>query len=126
MLLGLRRHGLRNWEKIKAFLLPTRTAKQLATRFKNLTTRRCPQNPIKEFVNEVMKPLSEAEEELLAQGVRTYKDDWVSISMRFLPHRPATVLKRLWIKHNRRQNYNFLDVYFPSEDEQDSDYQEIL
>lgn len=123
LLLGLHRYGLGNWEKIQSHLLPTRTAKQIATRYKNLTARRTPKNPIKDFAYEAMKPLSKIEEELLLQGVRNYGDDWNSISSRFLPHRPATVLQRLWLKHQSSRN-TIADTYFPTEDEGDSDYDE--
>lgn len=102
LLLGLNRYGLGNWEKIQSRFIPTRSAKQLYVRFKNLTCRRAPINPIKEFVNEAMKPLSKVEEELLLQGIKSYKTDWVIISSRFLPHRPASVLQRWW--HNLQSN----------------------
>lgn len=99
-MLGLKRFGFGNWEKIQSQLLPTRSARQLSIRYKNLATRRAPDNPVKSFVAEVMKPLSKTEEVLLVEGYRTYGGDWMSISARFLPHRPASVLKRLWL--NRR------------------------
>lgn len=135
MIVGLKRYGLENWEKIQAHLLPTRTAKQLWNRYKNLTTRRAPENLVKAFAEEAMKPLSKIEEGLLMQGVRTYGDDWSSISTRFLPHRPPSILRRLWIKiitaairsakrQGRTAAKGILDVHFPTDDESDSDYVE--
>jgi hypothetical protein len=124
LLLGLGRFGLGNWEKIQSYMLPTRTAKQLYNRYKNLTSRCAPMNPIKDFLAEAMKPLSRAEEELLLQGIRTYGDDWVSISRRFLPHRPPSVLRRLGLKRRAVKSRAILDLDFPTEDEEDSDYRE--
>lgn len=117
LLLGLRRFGFGNWEKIQSQLLPTRTARQLNIRYKNLATRRAPENPIKSFVAEVMKPLSRTEEILLIEGYRTYGSDWVSISARFLPHRPASVLKRLWLNRCPLSVHSATKVSESSDDE---------
>lgn len=124
LLLGLRRYGLGNWEKIQATLLPTRTAKQLSTRYKNLSARRAPSTPIKEFAQQLLQPLSRAEEELLVQGIRQCGFNWEWISMRFLPHRPPTILKRIWTEYERvsQRPRPFLEMNFPSEDEEDSEY----
>lgn len=123
LLLGLHRYGLANWEKIQVHLVPTRTAKQLANRYKNLATRRAPDNPIKWFAAEAMKPLSKVEEELLFQGFRTYGYDWVRISHHFLPHRPPSILQKIWSKHHL-ESTKILDAYFPSDDDEDSEYQQ--
>ena len=132
LLLGLQRYGFGNWEKIQSTLLPTRTARQIYVRYKNMVTRRAPANPIKAFVEEVMKPLSLLEEELILQGVRTYGEDWASISERFLPHRPAIVLRRLWqrrfvkpVKEEPADRNTIINIQFPTEDESDSDYVEL-
>lgn len=47
LLVGLKRYGFGNWEIIRAKFLPTRTSNQLALRYKNLNSRRAPDNPIK-------------------------------------------------------------------------------
>lgn len=124
LLLGVQRFGLGNWEKLQSYMLPTRTARQLQNRFKNLTSRCAPSNPIKDFLNEILKPLSRAEEELLLQGVHFYGDDWIQISARFLPHRPPSILRRLYLKRRptRPEKVKILELEFPSEDEDDSDY----
>lgn len=96
LLLGLHRFGFCNWERIQVHLIPTRSAKQLSTRYKNLTTRRAPQNKVKDFFLEALKPLSMAEEELLLQGVRMYGEDFINISSHFLPQKPPTILLRKW------------------------------
>lgn len=44
---GLARHGLGNWEALKVDFMPYRSSKQLSLRFKNMTSRRSPQNIIK-------------------------------------------------------------------------------
>ncbi len=65
LLCGLKRFGCGNWESIQAAFLPCRAAKQLAIRYKNLSSRREPMNPVKEFNERMMMPLSEIEEDLL-------------------------------------------------------------
>ena len=65
LLCGLKRFGCGNWESIQATFLPCRAAKQLAIRYKNLSSRREPMNPVKEFNERMMMPLSEIEEDLL-------------------------------------------------------------
>jgi hypothetical protein len=65
LLCGLRRFGCGNWESIQAAFLPCRAARQLAIRYKNLSSRREPMNPVKEFNERMMMPLSEIEEDLL-------------------------------------------------------------
>lgn len=65
LLCGLRRFGCGNWDSIQAQFIPCRSARQLAIRYKNQSSRREPMNPIKDFNERLMMPLSELEEELL-------------------------------------------------------------
>lgn len=130
LVVGLRRFGLGNWEKIQSNFLPTRTTKQLRVRYKNLTNRKAAANPVKSFVEELMKPLSEMEEDLLRQGVKVFGTDYQAISARFLPHRPPTVLHRLWTglqgaADDSGSEAGIFDVQFLSNDEDDSDYVEL-
>lgn len=69
LLCGLKRFGCGNWESIQAQFLPCRAARQLAIRYKNLSSRREPMNPVKEFNERMMMPLSEVEEDLLYKVV---------------------------------------------------------
>ena len=96
LLCGLRRFGCGNWESIQSQFLPFRTSRQLAIRYKNLSSRREPMNPIKEFNESLMMPLSEIEEDLLWKGVQRFGNQFHLISKHYLPHRPATVLGKLW------------------------------
>lgn len=96
LLCGLHRFGCGNWESIQAQFLPFRTARQLAIRYKNLSSRREPINPIKEFNERLVMPLSEIEEDLLFKGVQRFGNKFHLISKHYLPHRPATVLGKLW------------------------------
>lgn len=96
LLCGLLRFGCGNWESIRAQFLPYRTSRQLAIRYKNLSSRREPLNPIKEFNERLMQPLNEIEEDLLYKGVQRFGNQFHLISKHFLPHRPATVLGKLW------------------------------
>lgn len=130
LVIGLRRFGLGNWEKIQSNFLPTRTTKQLKVRYKNLTNRKAASNPVKAFVEELMKPLSEVEEDLLRQGVKAFGADYQAISTRFLPHRPPTVLHRLWtglqeVADDTSYEVGVVDAHFLSNDEDDSDYVEL-
>jgi hypothetical protein len=65
LLIGLKKYGLNSWELIRHGLLPSKSVKQIQIRYKNLTSRRTPNNIVKEFCVELMKPLSEVEEDLL-------------------------------------------------------------
>jgi hypothetical protein len=106
LLVGLKRFGFGNWEMIHARFLPTRTTKQISTRYKNLMARRAKPNPIKAFVRELEAPLSRGEEELIYQGIRRFGKDFKLISQHYLPHRPATILRNLWTRLDelRRQS----------------------
>lgn len=106
LLCGLHRFGCGNWESIQTHFLPFRTARQLAIRYKNLSSRREPFNPIKEFNERLMMPLSEIEEDLLFKGVQRFGNQFHLISQHYLPHRPATVLGKLWkAMDDARRNY---------------------
>lgn len=96
LLCGLHRFGCGNWESIQSQFLPYRTSRQLAIRYKNLSSRREPFNPIKEFNERLMLPLNEIEEDLLYKGVQRFGNQFHLISKHYLPHRPATVLGKLW------------------------------
>ena len=105
LLIGLKRYCL-NWEIIQNKLLPSKTPKQVAIRYKNLTTRCAPPNPIKEFHFNLERPLDEQEEELLYKGVQHLGKDFAKISKLYLPYRPAAFLRKVWIEmdQNRRLN----------------------
>jgi hypothetical protein len=49
LLIGLRKFGLGSWEAINSNLIPSKTAKQIQNRYKNLSSRRASKNPIKVF-----------------------------------------------------------------------------
>lgn len=97
LLIGLKRFCL-NWERIQNRLLPSKTARQIAIRYKNLTTRRAPANAIKEFHINLAKPLTEQEEDLLYAGVHRHGRDFAKISQLYLPYRPAAFLRKLWLE----------------------------
>ena len=96
LLCGLRRFGCGNWDTVQAHFLPNRSARQLAIRFKNLSSRREPMNPVKAFNEQMMQPLSEIEEDLLYKGVQRFGKEFYLISRHYLPHRPVTILRRMW------------------------------
>lgn len=105
LLIGLKRYCL-NWEVIQNKILPSKTAKQVAIRYKNLTTRRAPPNPIKEFHFSLGRPLDEQEEELLYKGVQHLGKDFAKISKLYLPYRPAAFLRKVWIEMDQSRRLN--------------------
>lgn len=98
---GIRQY-LYDWARIKKELLPGKTEKQLFNRKKNRTTSSAPDNPIKQAVTRITRPLSPDEIELLTQAVEYYGKQskrWEVICRDHLPHRQPQVLATLWAEH---------------------------
>lgn len=75
LLFGLKKYGVGNWETIQSQLIPSKTSRQLQHRFKNMSCRRANDNPLKSFFDELVKPLSRVEEELLYRVIRIFVID---------------------------------------------------
>lgn len=86
----------KNWEVICSTLLPTKEVKSIKSRFKNKTSKKARDNPIKQAYAFAISELSEEEEVLLYRGISIYGVDLEMISKVFLPHRKPFWLKKLW------------------------------
>ncbi|ORX83000.1 hypothetical protein K493DRAFT_342084 [Basidiobolus meristosporus CBS 931.73] len=95
LLIGLKSFG-DDWNTIRSHMLPSKTPSQLENRFNNLKSRRYPDNPVKEYYLQQIKPLTVEEEEILRNSVKMYGKRFKFISEKFLIHRPAFILKRAW------------------------------
>eukprot|EP01130_Rhizamoeba_saxonica_P003470 TRINITY_DN1468_c0_g1_i2.p1 TRINITY_DN1468_c0_g1~~TRINITY_DN1468_c0_g1_i2.p1 ORF type:complete len:553 (-),score=121.50 TRINITY_DN1468_c0_g1_i2:67-1725(-) len=92
---GLKRFG-RDWEKIKP-MLPSKTRKQVMTRFKNRTAKAAKSNYIKVFWTQQKKELDPQEQEILIKGVEKYgRGSWERISRNFLPNWIPSMLEQYW------------------------------
>ena len=89
-----------NLEKIQTQYLPTRMIKQISTRIKNLTYRRAPSNPVKDFMTRTGSRLSPVEENILVEAHKICDGNWRVIKDRYLPKYPVAILQRLWTELN--------------------------
>ncbi|KAI9595781.1 hypothetical protein BDF19DRAFT_47551 [Syncephalis fuscata] len=95
LLIGLHAYG-DDWHSIRSHLLPNMTAKQLATRFSNLKSRRYPSNPVKDWHLMRVKALSLEEEEKLRKGVAHFGRKFKLLNARVLRNRPPVMLRQAW------------------------------
>lgn len=100
LLKGLQRYGIGNLEKIQTQYLPTRMLKQISTRIKNLTYRRTPSNPVKDFMTRTSNKLSIIEENMLMEAHKMCEGNWRMIKEKYLPKYPVAILQRLWTELN--------------------------
>ncbi|ORX55983.1 hypothetical protein BCR36DRAFT_280822 [Piromyces finnis] len=96
LLAGLKRFGDDDWFSIRAYYLPTKTRKQLKTRYKNLISRRTPESPVKDWYLEQFKPLIYLEREVIKSGTQVYEKSFRVIIRDIFPHQPEFLLKRTW------------------------------
>jgi len=96
LLAGLKRFGDDDWFSIRAYYLPTKTRKQLKTRYKNLISRRTPESPVKDWYLEQFKPLIYLEREVIQSGTQLYEKSFRVIIRDLFPHQPEFLLKRTW------------------------------
>ena len=93
LLTGLEEYG-RDWDTIRDKLLPTRTKEQISVHFKNKSSRRAVDNPIKQFALE--PGLTDSEKMIVMQAAKDYNEQWDVISAQLLPHRSPMTLKRFY------------------------------
>ncbi|ORX82833.1 hypothetical protein BCR32DRAFT_326680 [Anaeromyces robustus] len=96
LLAGLKRFGDDDWFSIRAYYLPTKTRKQLKTRYKNLISRRTPESPVKDWYLEQFKPLIYLEREVIQSCTQLYGKSFKVIIRDLFPHQPEFLLKRTW------------------------------
>ena len=99
---GIRKYGY-DWERIRKEFMPCKTATTLFHRKKNRTAGRCGDNVIKQAVNLITGPLTEAEIRLLTKATDYYGSKqagrWNIIVRDHLPYRNPSVLSMLWSEY---------------------------
>lgn len=92
-------------------LLPHRQNDDCLTRVRYLSSRRCPDNPVKRQVMVISAPLSKDELQLVSRGLALYQgniDDpavWKRIQRELLPGREWSHLQKLWGWRETRRKY---------------------
>lgn len=108
--MAIAKYGSDNVEFSKD-LLPHRQNEDCLTRIRYLSSRRCPDNPVKRQVMLVSAPLSKAELEIVQKGLVMYggnTDDpevWKRIQRNLLPGRAWPYLQKLWTWRETRRKY---------------------
>jgi len=99
----IRQYGsdwLENYER----LLPSKRYEEVWRRYRYLSGRHAPENPVKHLVIERQKPLSSEEWRILEYGVYLYGDNaWKKIEINLLPHRDQIILQRMWKQRQKRR-----------------------
>ena len=95
LLAGLETYD-RDWRTIQAQLLPTKSVAQIIAHFKNRSSRKADDNPIKQLKLEA--PLTVREQQAVLQGVHTYGPNWELIREHFLPYRKCNVIRRFYMR----------------------------
>ncbi|KAK4533083.1 hypothetical protein CCYA_CCYA15G3940 [Cyanidiococcus yangmingshanensis] len=91
----LSRHGVL-WQEHLDDFLPQRSLEECIARYRQLTRRDAPENPVKTLKLKAQHPLSVEEIERLRQGVMTYGECWDAIQAFMLPGRDKVLLERVW------------------------------
>ncbi|EME27943.1 hypothetical protein Gasu_46030 isoform 2 [Galdieria sulphuraria] len=91
---------LENYER----LLPSKQYDEVWRRYRFLSGRHAPDNPVKRLVIERQRPLSSEEWRILEHGVYLYGDNaWKQIEINLLPHRDQVILQRMWKQRQKRR-----------------------
>jgi hypothetical protein len=91
----LARHGVM-WQEHFDDFLPHRSLEECVSRYRQLTRRDAPENPVKILKLKAQDPLSVEEIERLRQGVMMYGECWDAIQAFLLPGRDKVLLERVW------------------------------
>jgi hypothetical protein len=86
----------KNWNLIHRRMLPGKDSASIATRFKNKTSKKSKENPIKTALVENTKPLTSHERDILTLGVSQMGQNFELIASTYLPSRKPLFLARLW------------------------------
>ncbi|GJQ14406.1 hypothetical protein GpartN1_g6197.t1 [Galdieria partita] len=93
-----------DWLENYQRLLPSKQHDEVWRRFRFLSGRHAPDNPVKRLVIERQKPLSSEEWQILEHGVYLYGDNaWKQIELNLLPHRDQIILQRMWKQRQKRR-----------------------
>jgi hypothetical protein len=86
----------KNWNLIRLRLLPSKDPLAISTRFKNKTSKKSKDNPIKTALAYNTRPLTNDERDLLTLGVSELGQNFELISSRYLPSRKPQFLAKSW------------------------------
>lgn len=86
----------KNWALIRQRLLPCKHATAIGTRFKNKTSKKSKDNPIKAIHAFNTRPLSNHERDLLQLGVAQCGHNFEQVAQQFLPARKPQFLAKVW------------------------------
>ena len=86
----------KNWPLIRQRLLPCKHVTAIATRFKNKTSKKSKDNPIKSIHAYNTRPLTADERDLLTVGVSQCGHNFEEIAAKFLPSRKSQFLAKTW------------------------------
>eukprot|EP00871_Galdieria_phlegrea_P001893 jgi/Galph1/2704/GphlegSOOS_G1340.1 len=85
-------------------LLPSKDYDDVRRRYRQLSSRHAPDNPVKRLVIERQKPLTSEEWRILEYGVYLYGENaWKLIEVNLLPHRDQVILQRMWKQRQKRR-----------------------
>lgn len=112
IVVGLRRYSRKDLESIRNKLLPHRTVKQIRHRVKNLSKKKAKENIIRKYIQAGCKPLrwTQADDDMLAEGVRRFGFRWEEISSEILPHRGKLRLRSRWMEVRKISERNMYDM----------------
>lgn len=95
----------KDWNSIQKMMLPTKEVKSIKSRFKNKTSKKARDNPIKQIYLKSISPLTEYELMILSNGVKMYGNNFDLIAKMMPPRKPFW-LKRTWKKLNSYNKKN--------------------
>ncbi|THU61950.1 hypothetical protein C4D60_Mb01t00010 [Musa balbisiana] len=93
--MGLMKYN-NDWGAIQKHFLPCKTKHQIFVRQKNRSSSKAPANPIKAVRRMKTSPLTADEKARIYEGLKLFKQDWLSVWKYFVPHRDPSLLPRQW------------------------------
>lgn len=93
--MGLMKYN-NDWGAIQKHFLPCKTKHQIFVRQKNRSSSKAPANPIKAVRRMKTSPLTADEKARIYEGLKLFKQDWLSVWKYFVRHRDPSLLPRQW------------------------------
>ncbi|XP_020258723.1 uncharacterized protein LOC109835145, partial [Asparagus officinalis] len=85
-----------DWAAIQQRFLPCKSTHQIFVRQKNRSSSKAPENPIKAVRRMKTSPLTTDERARISEGLKLFKNDWLSVWKFVVPYRDPSLLPRLW------------------------------
>lgn len=101
--IGVSEFGTTNTDSIVHNLLPHRSAKQCAVRYKNLAAGRGKDERFKELQAAVLNNFSITEQIILLKAMKEYREDFRLIQQKVFPTKPPSYLAKVWLILNERR-----------------------